>query len=81
MSRGTERNRAQLAPHIAGLDQIDAVTLDLCFDVQTSGGLLIAVPEDRTDALVGKLKEKDTAACAVVGEVVAKEEKPLRVDR
>jgi selenide,water dikinase len=39
------------------------------YDPQTSGGLLVAVPEDRADDLVRSLGERG-AADAVVGEVV-----------
>ncbi len=80
MSRGTERNRAQLGPRISGLEKLDALTLDLCFDVQTSGGLLIALPPEALDALLQALETGDTPARAVVGEVVEREEKPLRVE-
>lgn len=39
------------------------------FDPQTSGGLLISIPEARASALVDELKEKGVN-CAVIGEVL-----------
>jgi selenide, water dikinase len=39
------------------------------YDPQTSGGLLVAVPERRAQAFVGALEKQGTLA-AVVGEVV-----------
>jgi selenide, water dikinase len=39
------------------------------YDPQTSGGLLVAVPETRTSALVGALAKRGVKG-AVVGEVV-----------
>jgi len=44
--------------------------LILC-DAVTSGGLLIAVPAERTEALVEALQERGTLASAVIGEAVA----------
>jgi len=42
---GTERNRTHfLAPERVRSEGLDAVALDLFFDPQTSGGLLVAVP-------------------------------------
>jgi len=40
----------------------------LC-DAQTSGGLLIAVPSERVDALVAALRERGTPAAAIIGEI------------
>jgi selenide,water dikinase len=42
-------------------------------DPQTSGGLLIAVPGERRDALLEALERHDVATRAVVGEVVARD--------
>ncbi len=43
--------------------------VDIMFDAQTSGGLLISVPEVKADMLCSKLKEKGALTYAVVGEV------------
>jgi selenide,water dikinase len=45
--------------------------LVLC-DAQTSGGLLLAVSVERTEALLTALREQATSAAAVIGEVAAK---------
>jgi len=42
----------------------------LIFDPETSGGLLIAISADKSDALVRELQSRGDRAC-VVGEVVA----------
>ena len=45
--------------------------LDILYDPQTSGGLLISLPPSQADKLVETLKkEGDTSSC-IVGEVVA----------
>lgn len=68
---GAAKNRAFLAAHIQVSGEISDEVQGLMFDPQTSGGLLIAIPEAKADALerelriegcsfwaVGRLKEK-----------------------
>jgi selenide, water dikinase len=65
---GTQRNRAALEQAVVwqGIDE-DAQIL-LC-DAQTSGGLLIAVPEARLDQLLRSLRAGDVPVAAVVGAI------------
>jgi len=57
--------------HYLDIDsKIDPLLIDLFGDAQTSGGLLISVPENRCDELTLKLSEKKVPAIAVIGEVV-----------
>ena len=65
---GTHRNLAAVAPAVVwqGVDE-DARIL-LC-DAQTSGGLLIAVPEGRLDRLLRSLRTDDVPVAAVVGTI------------
>ncbi len=60
----TSQGHAQFDPVIPELQQFI-----LC-DAVTSGGLLIAVAEERTEALVAALQAKGTLAAAVIGEAV-----------
>jgi len=64
---GTVANRAFVAPHVGWGDLADADQLALA-DAQTSGGLLISVPEDRAAALADAL-ERRGAPSADVGSV------------
>lgn len=64
---GTQRNLASLedvhwAGDIGGPDRL------LLADAQTSGGLLLAVPPDRLDALLDSLRQEHTIVQAVIGE-------------
>ncbi len=68
---GTKRNRDALSPHVSFNSGVDEVTRTLLFDAQTSGGLLIAVPEDRAAALRKALEKEETIAAALIGRVVA----------
>ncbi len=66
---GTKANAAFTAQHMQLTGTLDEGTLGLVHDPQTSGGLLVAVPGARCDALVAALRD-DGALCAeVVGEV------------
>ena len=49
----------------------DVPLLDLIFDPQTSGGLLIAVPPERTGALLEELAAREVNVRAVIGKVTA----------
>ena len=43
--------------------------MDVLFDAQTSGGLLISVPKGKAEILCTKLKERGALTYDVVGEV------------
>jgi selenide,water dikinase len=72
---GLKNNREYLGDKVNadGIGQEDLLPL---YDPQTSGGLLVAVPEERAQALIRALQGRDTLA-AVVGEVV--EDQTIRV--
>ena len=43
--------------------------MDVLFDAQTSGGLLISVPKGKAEMLCTKLKERGALTFDVIGEV------------
>jgi selenide,water dikinase len=51
----------------------------LIADPQTSGGLLLAVDTERRDRLVGALRDRGALAAAVVGRMLPRQERTLRV--
>lgn len=65
---GTQRNRASVEDAVSweGVEEEARVLLS---DAQTSGGLLMAVPEARVDRLVRALRDHHTPVAAVVGEM------------
>ncbi|MGH7730915.1 MAG: selenide, water dikinase SelD [Candidatus Eiseniibacteriota bacterium] len=67
---GTTRNMESLAETVTFADGVGRFDRVLLADAQTSGGLLIAVPEARVAALVAALERERTPAAAVVGRVV-----------
>ena len=44
---------------------------ELLFDPQTSGGLLLSLPSDKSDSLIQELKKAGIESAALIGEVVA----------
>jgi selenide,water dikinase len=68
---GTQRNRDSLADVATFGAGVDEITVALLCDAQTSGGLLIALPEERGPALVAALARERTPAAAVIGRAVA----------
>src|SRR2546425_507029 len=68
---GPTRNADSLRDTVSFAPGVDAVTRVLLADAQTSGGLLLAVPAERADALVEGLVRERTPAAAVIGRVVA----------
>jgi selenide, water dikinase len=67
---GLENNKEYLRGRVEA-DDVTQVDLLPLYDPQTSGGLLVAVPETRAPKLVGELEARGVAG-AVVGEVVEK---------
>jgi len=51
----------------------------LLFDPQTSGGLLIAVPDSQADDLIAQLKKEGVETAVRVGEVVASDRPHIRI--
>ena len=64
-----ERNREASAASLVAMEGLDQAMLDLCFDPQTSGGLLIAVPPKNVDSLIQQLHASGDVAAARIGEV------------
>jgi selenide,water dikinase len=68
---GTQRNREAVAAHVTFGAGVDETTRVLLCDAQTSGGLLIAVPAAKADALLEGLKRERSPAAARIGRIVA----------
>lgn len=71
---GTRRNLEFVAPWTVFAEALDEWQRLLCADAQTSGGLVLAVPEDRLEAVVDALEERGTHAAAVIGRAYARSE-------
>jgi len=67
---GTRRNREALAAEVRFDAAVPEAIRVLLFDAQTSGGLLIAVPEGHVAQLLTALKKEKTPAAARIGRIV-----------
>jgi len=68
---GTIRNRDFRLPMIELATEISDVRLLILFDAQTSGGLLISVPDSEVKPLVERMREHGIQDAAIIGEIVA----------
>ena len=66
---GTHRNLDSLSEDVAWANSITDIQKILLADAQTSGGLLIAVPESSADALLSALESHGVGTRAVIGSV------------
>jgi len=70
ISGGLYRNRDYRKSIVKIENDVDAITADILFDPQTSGGLLISVSSRKAGSLLGKLHESGISSVAIVGEVI-----------
>ena len=54
---GLKSNRKHFSPLVECRGAIDPARLTLVYDPQTSGGLLLSLPEDRAESLLLELKD------------------------
>ncbi len=68
---GTRANRSYLSSHISIPGSLDESLLWLCFDAQTSGGLLASIPSDQVDSVVRELRAAGLPNTSNIGRVTA----------
>jgi len=66
-----ERNKESSSDALVAVDGVEPAMADILFDAQTSGGLLIALPESAADKFVSRLKAEGISEAAVIGRVMA----------
>jgi selenide,water dikinase len=69
-TRGDKTNRVFLKGRYETAEGVEPAREDLCFDPQTSGGLLLVVEAGKAEALVAALRAAGTPAAALVGDVL-----------
>lgn len=67
---GAYRNREHSGPNVANASTMGIFAEDLVFDPQTSGGLLIAVPEEREKELLRQLCDGGFSRSVTIGRFV-----------
>lgn len=72
ISGGVERN-IEHSSQIVSIDpDVSEEISYVLYDPQTSGGMLISVPESKAEALIMKLKERGVARTAIIGRITEK---------
>ena len=71
-TRASKTNRAAVESLMRVGQSADAMGLEMVFDAQTSGGLLISVDPIRAEELVGLCYDSGAEAAAVIGSVAEK---------
>ena len=78
---GAYKNREFAAPYLDAGD-VEEVYLDLLSDPQTSGGLLVSVPEEELDAMMQDFAESGIETkVSVIGRVKARQEKLIQLKK
>lgn len=68
---GAHANRQFFSCKVGTGSKVSEILLDLFYDPQTSGGLLISLPSDSAERLVKRLRDEGHRETAIIGEVVA----------
>jgi selenide,water dikinase len=67
-----ERNKESCGDRIVPSDALPQEIIDMCYDAQTSGGLLIAIDEKDAEDFLKALHKDGITAAAIVGKVLEK---------
>lgn len=68
---GALRNRKYREGQVEGIKNIDPVMLDILFDPQTSGGLLVAMGKNQAIDFASRLRSKGIQDASIIGEFIA----------
>jgi selenide,water dikinase len=79
LTSGDKTNREYVGADVEIASSVDANLLKLLFDPQTAGGMLIAVAEDKAEALLGKLRANYPQA-QIIGRVSPRDSRSIVVN-
>jgi selenide,water dikinase len=77
---GTHRNLKSVDPNVQWHADMPEVAKLLLCDAQTSGGLLMSVPESKMDSLLKELDAAGVVDARVIGEVAEDSKSPIRIE-
>jgi len=77
---GSQRNRKFYQERVSFSEDILEWKRWIVFDAQTSGGLMLSVPEEETDWLLGRLRKEGMKEAAVIGHVVGEPRGEIMVE-
>jgi selenide,water dikinase len=76
---GTYSNRRFYSCRVEVDSSVSNLLMDIFYDPQTSGGLLISLPPGQAGALVEALEKEDGVHSSIIGEVVSEPEGKIRI--
>jgi selenide,water dikinase len=76
---GGRRNRDYYGPRVRVGDEVIEAMVEIAFDPQTSGGLLIALPQKESIALLADLQSGGNLEAEIVGRVESKSDYPIEL--
>jgi selenide,water dikinase len=76
---GAHSNRQFFSCKVEDHSNVPELLLDILYDPQTSGGLLISLPSSQAKGLVEALKREGEVNASIIGEVVAEPEGKIRI--
>jgi selenide,water dikinase len=79
LTGGCQRNRAYLEDKVSVDEGVRPGLVEVAFDPQTSGGLLIALPQGDAPRLVAELRAGGVPAATIVGSVTARQASMVRL--
>jgi selenide,water dikinase len=75
----THSNLEYVNPHLRYQNGLPREVSLMLADPQTAGGLLIAVPSEKTEQLIARLQELKTPAASHIGRITEEQDKPIVV--
>lgn len=76
-TRASKSNRTYAGPALSILGEPDPIRVELLFDAQTSGGLLISVAPDQAEMVVQRAQANGARSAAIIGSVEEKQDHSL----
>ena len=76
---GTKDNLAFTNRYVTYNEKISEIKKLMLNDAQTSGGLLISIPESKAQKLIDLLKEKKVSAFSTIGKVISPEKFKIKI--
>ncbi len=67
-----ERNKESCGKEVTAGDNVTSDMVDMCYDAQTSGGLLIAISKEKADEFLKVLHDEGITQAAVIGHIRGK---------
>ncbi len=71
---GTGRNQVYIENFVTAHPEVSEAGKTNLMDAQTSGGLLISVPQSKRDALIAALRARNTKTAAIIGQITENKE-------